>query len=149
MSLEVSSYARRYVSSSSAASLLTHGPSGRLPIELLSEIFLLCMDNKMDDVNTIRIPLLLSKICSRWRSAAINNPRLWSRLSVHLPLVTFSSSASRHLAQALRRLSAHHIRLLGRSAVRRFAHDPRQAHGPLRTVENHVFLPSVPRLCFV
>jgi len=42
------------------------------------------MDNKMDDLNTIRIPLLLSKICSRWRSAAINNPRLWSRLSVHL-----------------------------------------------------------------
>lgn len=84
MSLEVSSYTHRFVSSSSSASLLTHGPSGRLPIELLSEIFLLCMDNKMDDDKIIRIPLLLSKICSRWRSAAINNPRLWSRLSVHL-----------------------------------------------------------------
>ncbi|PPQ91526.1 hypothetical protein CVT25_008795 [Psilocybe cyanescens] len=60
------------------------GPSGRLPIELLSEIFLLCADERMDAWNTIHIPLLLSNICSRWRSAAINNPLLWSRLSIQL-----------------------------------------------------------------
>lgn len=66
------------------SSLARHGPSGRLPIELLSEIFLLCVDDGMDDRNTIHIPLLLSKICSRWRSAAINKPQLWSRLFVQL-----------------------------------------------------------------
>ncbi|KAH9475323.1 hypothetical protein JR316_0012434 [Psilocybe cubensis] len=62
----------------------SHGPSGKLPIELLSEIFLLCVEERMDEWNTIRIPLLLSKICSRWRSAAISNPILWSRLSIQL-----------------------------------------------------------------
>lgn len=59
------------------------GP-GRLPIELLSEIFLLCVDDNMEDENTIQIPLILSRICSRWRDAAIGNHRLWSRLSLHL-----------------------------------------------------------------
>ncbi|KAF8183620.1 hypothetical protein BJ912DRAFT_905849 [Pholiota molesta] len=60
------------------------GPSGRLPIELLSEIFLLCVDESVDARNTIHIPLLLSNICSRWRAAAIANPQLWARLSIQL-----------------------------------------------------------------
>ncbi|KAF8966751.1 hypothetical protein BDZ97DRAFT_600145 [Flammula alnicola] len=62
----------------------SYGPSGRLPIELLSEIFLLCVDESVDARNTIQIPLLLSNICSRWRAAAINNPQLWSRLFIQL-----------------------------------------------------------------
>ncbi|KAJ3513936.1 hypothetical protein NLJ89_g2664 [Agrocybe chaxingu] len=61
-----------------------HGPSGRLPIELLSEIFLFCVEEGIDDINTIQTPLLLSKICSRWRAAAISNHQLWSRLSIQL-----------------------------------------------------------------
>ncbi|KIM44162.1 hypothetical protein M413DRAFT_443200 [Hebeloma cylindrosporum] len=61
-----------------------YGTLGSLPIELLSEIFLLCIDERMDVPNTIQIPLLLSKICTRWRTAAINNPQLWSRLSIQL-----------------------------------------------------------------
>ncbi|KAF8152222.1 hypothetical protein B0H34DRAFT_784505 [Crassisporium funariophilum] len=59
-------------------------PSARLPTELLSEIFLLCVDGVMDMRNTIYTPLLLSKICSRWRSAAIANPQLWARLFLQL-----------------------------------------------------------------
>ncbi|PPQ63637.1 hypothetical protein CVT24_004411 [Panaeolus cyanescens] len=62
----------------------SYGPSGRLPIELLSEIFLMCLSDTMDGHNTIDMPLLLSQICSRWRSAAIANPKLWSRLCVQL-----------------------------------------------------------------
>ncbi|KDR72834.1 hypothetical protein GALMADRAFT_252113 [Galerina marginata CBS 339.88] len=62
----------------------SYGPSGRLPIELLSEIFLLCVEERMDLKNTVQIPLLLSNICSRWRAAAIDNPLLWSRLSIEL-----------------------------------------------------------------
>ncbi|KAF8907077.1 hypothetical protein CPB84DRAFT_1769439 [Gymnopilus junonius] len=61
-----------------------NGPSRRLPIELLSEIFLLCVEERMDERNTIEIPLLLCSICSRWRDAAISNPLLWSRLSIQL-----------------------------------------------------------------
>ncbi|KAF9481453.1 hypothetical protein BDN70DRAFT_528374 [Pholiota conissans] len=59
-------------------------PSARLPIELLSEIFLLCVDDSVDQRNTIQIPLLLANICSRWRSAAIANPQLWARLFLKL-----------------------------------------------------------------
>ena len=61
-------------------------PSSRLPIELLSEIFLLCVGTAMDARHTIHMPLLVSKICSSWRSAAIANPRLWSRLFLELTL---------------------------------------------------------------
>jgi len=82
--MEASSHKRQDASSFTPASLLGYGPSGKLPIELLSEIFLMCMDDSMDDDNTIGIPLLLTKICSRWRSAAISNPRIWSRLRLHL-----------------------------------------------------------------
>lgn len=62
----------------------SHGPSARLPIELLSEIFLLCVDDSVDARNTIHIPLLLSNICSHWRAAAIANPKLWARLFIEL-----------------------------------------------------------------
>ncbi|PPQ68994.1 hypothetical protein CVT26_001928 [Gymnopilus dilepis] len=75
------------------------GPSRILPIELLSEIFLLCVDHRMDVRNTIQIPLLLSSICSRWRDAAINNPLLWSRLYIALRGVgsaSTSTSTSKH-----------------------------------------------------
>ena len=70
------------LSPSSASS----SPSGRLPIELLSEIFSLCVGGTIDKHHTICMPLLVSKICSRWRSAAIANHKLWSRLFLELEL---------------------------------------------------------------
>lgn len=68
-------------------------PSGRLPIELLSEIFLLCVGSVMDANHTIHMPLLVSKICSRWRSAAIDNHKLWSRLFLELTLPNSTPSS--------------------------------------------------------
>ena len=67
-------------------------PSGKLPIELLSEIFLICVGDVLDEHHTILIPLLVSKICSRWRSAAIANPKLWSWLFLDLTPPLSSSS---------------------------------------------------------
>ena len=68
-------------------------PSGKLPVELLSEIFLLCVGSVIDEHHTILMPLLVSKICSRWRSAAIANPKLWSRLFLELSPPNFASSS--------------------------------------------------------
>lgn len=69
-------------------------PSFKLPVELLSEIFLLCVDESVDDQNTIKTPLLLSSICSRWRSAAISNPQLWSRLFIQLVGISSKSTSA-------------------------------------------------------
>ena len=70
-------------------------PSGKLPIELLSEIFLLCVGDVLDEHHTILMPLLVSKICSRWRSAAIANPKLWSWLFLDLTPPNPTSSSPR------------------------------------------------------
>jgi hypothetical protein len=69
-------------------------PSGKLPVELLSEIFLLCVGTVIDEHHTILMPLLVSKICSSWRSAAIANPKLWSRLFLELAPHNFTPSSS-------------------------------------------------------
>src|SRR5271155_2566033 len=78
----------------SPPSSASSSPSGRLPIELLSEIFLLCVGGAMDKHHTIHMPLLVSKICSRWRSAAIANHKLWSRLFLELTLPNPTPSSS-------------------------------------------------------
>lgn len=64
-----------------------------IPAELLSEIFIHCVEGGMDEVNTIQTPLLVAAICSRWRDAAISTPRLWSRLFLQLSCAMESQSA--------------------------------------------------------
>lgn len=58
-----------------------------LPTEILSKIFLHCadIDGSLSAVNTIHVPLLLTKICRSWRTIAIGTRSLWSRLylSIH------------------------------------------------------------------
>ncbi|KAJ2913425.1 hypothetical protein MD484_g6989, partial [Candolleomyces efflorescens] len=73
---------------------------GTLPSELLSEIFLHCVDGGMAELNTIFIPLLLSHVCARWRKAALATPRLWSRLFLTLTLDPPSSLPSRSTVAA-------------------------------------------------
>jgi hypothetical protein len=60
--------------------------SPNLPTEILSTIFLHCADadGALNTVNTIEVPLLLTKICSGWRSVAINTQSLWSRLFINI-----------------------------------------------------------------
>ena len=82
---------------SPSSSSTSSSPSGKLPVELLSEIFLLCVGSVIDEHHTILMPLLVSKICSRWRSAAIANPKLWSRLFLELTSPSFTSSSHRSL----------------------------------------------------
>ncbi|EAU83528.1 hypothetical protein CC1G_04784 [Coprinopsis cinerea okayama7 len=44
----------------------------------------------MDATNTIRTPLLVSQICSRWRETALATPRLWSRLYLQFTSTSFN-----------------------------------------------------------
>ncbi|KDQ57307.1 hypothetical protein JAAARDRAFT_194458 [Jaapia argillacea MUCL 33604] len=57
----------------------------RLPRELLSNIFVDCLD---DDSRTLgvpdirRAPILLTRVCRHWREVAIKTSRLWCHLQV-------------------------------------------------------------------
>lgn len=82
----------------------------RLPTELISDIFLLVVafpsngDPAYDPKNGLELrplrgeisPLLLCKICRRWRSIAFSTPLLWARLRIKFkkPL---SDGYERHL----------------------------------------------------
>lgn len=57
-----------------------------LPTEILSKIFLQCtdIDGSLTPLNTIDIPLLLTKICRSWRNVAIGTRSLWSRLYLNI-----------------------------------------------------------------
>lgn len=57
-------------------------PIHRIPAELVSEIFIQCMHTAAfePDINADfdEVPLLLGRICSRWRNISLSTPRLWS-----------------------------------------------------------------------
>ncbi|KAF8221347.1 hypothetical protein L208DRAFT_1415205 [Tricholoma matsutake] len=61
-------------------------PSRILPAEILSSIFLHCadLDGPLNAINTIDTPLLLTKVCSGWRSVALLTQNLWSRLFLNI-----------------------------------------------------------------
>jgi F-box-like len=61
-------------------------PSRNLPAEILSSIFLHCadLDGALNAINTIDTPLLLTKVCSGWRSVALLTQNLWSRLFLNI-----------------------------------------------------------------
>jgi hypothetical protein len=65
-------------------------PIKRLPPEVLSEIFLHCIDTDSSDLHNERdlaprldkAPLLLGSVCSRWRSISLSTPRLWASFAL-------------------------------------------------------------------
>ncbi|KAG7099947.1 hypothetical protein E1B28_001740 [Marasmius oreades] len=62
-------------------------PIRRLPAEVMSEIFVHCLQTK--DRNPTRslaeAPLLLTLVCRRWREIALSTAQLWSSLHIYLP----------------------------------------------------------------
>ena len=50
-----------------------------LPVELLAEIFLLCLPSEISKPpSPTAAPLLVAQICRRWRSIALDLPPLWA-----------------------------------------------------------------------
>ncbi|KAF9061803.1 hypothetical protein BDP27DRAFT_1234582, partial [Rhodocollybia butyracea] len=61
-------------------------PIRRLPVEVLSEIFLFCLPVDRNPVRSVKeAPLLLTRICRRWRDIALENPRLWTGIHIFVP----------------------------------------------------------------
>ncbi|KAG1874353.1 hypothetical protein F4604DRAFT_2009721 [Suillus subluteus] len=58
-------------------------PLWRLPTEVLSHIFVHCLpEDKYLSPASKLAPVLLTKICRRWREVAVGTPSLWCRLNV-------------------------------------------------------------------
>ncbi|KXN89122.1 hypothetical protein AN958_06323 [Leucoagaricus sp. SymC.cos] len=59
------------------------GPMGRLPAELLAQVFEHCLPSDTFSVPvSSQAPLLLAHTCPRWRSVALSTPSLWSTLHI-------------------------------------------------------------------
>lgn len=59
------------------------GPIRRLPVEILAEIFVSCLDSNIDrSMNPWRAPLKLCRICRFWTEVALATSRLWYRLGI-------------------------------------------------------------------
>ena len=57
-----------------------------LPGDVLREIFFHCLPDDHNALMTVvEAPLLLSRVCSRWRSIVYYTPRLWATLHIPLP----------------------------------------------------------------
>ncbi|KAG5634417.1 hypothetical protein H0H81_002069 [Sphagnurus paluster] len=56
------------------------------PLEILTEIFWLAIirDPRVGNARLDQAPLSISQVCSTWRKASLNCPKLWSTLLLHL-----------------------------------------------------------------
>ncbi|KDR77287.1 hypothetical protein GALMADRAFT_246625 [Galerina marginata CBS 339.88] len=61
-------------------------PVRRLPVDILHEIFYHCLPTHRNPVmDASEAPVLLTRICSSWRTIALSSPSIWSRLHISLP----------------------------------------------------------------
>ncbi|KAJ7757781.1 hypothetical protein DFH07DRAFT_1025238 [Mycena maculata] len=59
-------------------------PLARLPLEILSEIFIKCLLPTVEP-GAARIPMLLLNICNSWSCIVISTPVLWTTIRVQFP----------------------------------------------------------------
>ncbi|KZT20077.1 hypothetical protein NEOLEDRAFT_1025012, partial [Neolentinus lepideus HHB14362 ss-1] len=60
-------------------------PLRRLPVELLSQIFMKCLPGgTFITPRRFSAPLLLMQVCSTWRRVALSTPGLWCYLKIEL-----------------------------------------------------------------
>lgn len=79
-------------------------PINRFPNEILAEIFQRCLpaelvfnpqEHTLMTTSTCRMtPLVLSKICRRWRSVATGTPRLWRDIEIYISIKRYKSQIS-------------------------------------------------------
>ncbi|EIW84750.1 hypothetical protein CONPUDRAFT_149619 [Coniophora puteana RWD-64-598 SS2] len=58
---------------------------GRLPVEILTQIFVLarhCYTSNDADMRGLHISFNVAQVCRRWRHVALNTPRLWNTMYV-------------------------------------------------------------------
>ncbi|KAJ7233761.1 hypothetical protein C8J57DRAFT_1480202 [Mycena rebaudengoi] len=96
-------------------------PMTRLPVEISSEIFILCLpDSAYRRPNPAAAPLLLLRICTAWADIARSTPTLWDTIRVDFPRPEgFENLFHSYLARAQTRGLA--LTLSGRYDEARFA----------------------------
>jgi hypothetical protein len=57
-------------------------PIRRIPLEVLSEIFLFCADSNSKCFDVTQAPMQLSFVCNKWRRLVISMSQLWSSISL-------------------------------------------------------------------
>ncbi|KAF7299775.1 hypothetical protein HMN09_00983400 [Mycena chlorophos] len=61
-------------------------PMRRLPLDMLREIFSACLPSERNcAMSASEAPLLLARVCSRWRTVALETPSLWTQLHIVQP----------------------------------------------------------------
>ncbi|KAJ7476229.1 hypothetical protein FB451DRAFT_269696 [Mycena latifolia] len=53
-----------------------------LPVEITSQIFVECLPPTPPSASTFDAPLVLGRVCSRWREIALSTPQLWASWSL-------------------------------------------------------------------
>jgi hypothetical protein len=82
-------------------------PIRRIPLEVLSEIFMFCADNSGSNSNSkcfdvTQAPIQLSFVCNKWRRLAISMSHLWSSISLKGGRESVLSSGMRHTSLSRR-----------------------------------------------
>ncbi|KAF8891925.1 hypothetical protein CPB84DRAFT_1683133, partial [Gymnopilus junonius] len=63
--------------------LTVMAPIRGLPDDVLCDIFYHCLPSHRNPIlSTSEAPLLLTQVCSKWRSVALSSPALWARLHI-------------------------------------------------------------------
>ena len=60
-------------------------PARRLLPDILQEIFYHCIGRTYPILSATEAPMVLTRVCSSWRSVALSSPRIWTRLHIPLP----------------------------------------------------------------
>ena len=60
-------------------------PARRLLPDILQEIFYHCIVRTYPILSATEAPMVLTRVCSSWRSVALSSPRIWTRLHIPLP----------------------------------------------------------------
>ncbi|KAF8128308.1 hypothetical protein K438DRAFT_916302 [Mycena galopus ATCC 62051] len=68
-------------------------PVRQLPLDVIEEIFIACLPTHRNCVMSAQeAPVILGRICSSWRTISLSTPRLWSRLHIVEPKLSFDLS---------------------------------------------------------
>ncbi|KIM41451.1 hypothetical protein M413DRAFT_445447 [Hebeloma cylindrosporum] len=60
-------------------------PARRLLPDILREIFYHCVVQPYPILSATEAPMVLTRVCSLWRSVALSSPRIWTRLHIPIP----------------------------------------------------------------
>ncbi|KAH9479186.1 hypothetical protein JR316_0007772 [Psilocybe cubensis] len=68
-------------------------PLRRLPTEILAEIFFYCLPTETNSIiSPNEAPLILTRVCSKWRKIALTTPIIWSTIHISTPPIDSRNS---------------------------------------------------------